>query len=204
MKSSKLTAEFHSTKEESRIADNLRGITIITMATHSSHILGKESTSSTKARSIFHILSCRVMFYRENKKNLISSKMKNLEQIIGKYNASCEAIRQKYMKEIVVDNINVPNPIKLKNIKLLIKNLKSEINDRVKNSKSEQSNFPSYNSHKLLLEIEEKEMMIKKLERMKELTLNMKQNMRRNSDHDSIYHSFSQTRIGDRHNSEVK
>lgn len=39
---------------------------------------------------------------------------------------------------------------------------------------------------------------------MKELTLNIKRKRRRNSDQNTVYNSFSQTRIDDRHHSEFK
>lgn len=54
------------------------------------------------------------MWSQENKKNMISLKMKTLEHIVGKYTTSSEALKQQYMKEIVANNISVPNPVKLK------------------------------------------------------------------------------------------
>ena len=50
----------------------------------------------------------------KHKQNMIALKMRTLEHIIGKYTSSSENLRQKFMKEIVANNINVPNSSKLK------------------------------------------------------------------------------------------
>ena len=86
------------------------------------------------------------------------------------------------MKQVVANYVKVPNSNKLRNLKLLIKNLKDGINDRICQTNSEPNNYPAYKSHRLLMKMEEKELRYKHLQRINELSIKIKQSNRRNSE----------------------
>ena len=107
------------------------------------------------------------------------------------------------MKQIVANNVSVPDSNKLRNLKLLIKNLKDDINERISQTDSEPNNFPAYKSHRLLMKMEEKETRYKQMKRMKELSFKIKRTNRRNSDVTPEYHSLSTARIQDQSESQL-
>lgn len=113
-------------------------------------------------------------------RHFISRKMKTLDDLMGEHNQSNSDIKEQFIKQTVAAHVKVPK-IQNHNMAVLVQVLKDDTEKKVSEMKSDAIVFPAYRSHKLLHNMEEKELKFKKLQRMKELAMKHKSLNRKSS-----------------------
>jgi hypothetical protein len=113
-------------------------------------------------------------------RHFIAMKMKTLDDLMGKHNQSNSDIKDQFIKQTVAAHIKIPK-IQNNSMAVLVQILKDDTDKKVSEIKSDAVVFPAYRSHKLLQNMEEKELKFKKLQRMKELSMKQKSFNRKKS-----------------------